>query len=100
MQDANVPWAFAMGNHDSEVSKCHLLLYSKIILQADLTDRQIAEFDSLFSLSYTQLGPRNIRGATNYVLPVYTNETEESKFNIWIFDSGNEACIGLPGKDL
>ena len=82
MQEYNVPWAFAIGNHDSE---------------GDMTGRQIAEFDSLNTLSLTENGPSSVSGSTNYVVSILGNDTDDTKFNLWFFDSGTSNCVGLPG---
>jgi hypothetical protein len=81
-------WAYANGNHDP---------------QADLTKTEIVDVDMALgvlggNLSYTQQGPANITGATNYVLPLYgsTSKTVPA-FNVWAFDSGMEDCLGEQG---
>jgi hypothetical protein len=78
----NIRWAVALGNHDVE---------------ADLSGLDIVELDSSEPLSLTQPGPIDIGGATNYYLPVYTNDNSSIGQVLWIFDSGNSGCLGVSG---
>jgi len=51
------------------------------------------------SLSLTQQGPLEVSGATNYVLPIWSDSGNELVANLWIFDSGHSNCLGVPGWD-
>ena len=85
MIDTKTPWAFTMGNHDSE---------------ADLTDRELADLDSTYPLSLTSNGPLHVKGSTNYVLSIFSNSSDVPSFNLWFLDSGKEDCIGWQGKNF
>ena len=63
-----------------------------------MTDRQVAEFDSSFPLSLTRNGPADVKGSTNFVLSILSNDTDDVNFNLWILDSGKEDCVGIPGN--
>lgn len=89
MIKANIPYALALGNHDDE---------------ADLTRDEIIKLDQQIPLSYTQRGPLNITGASNYVLPIYSSTSQSTNpedliSNLWIFDSGDDNCLNIPGWD-
>jgi len=91
MNNAGIPWAFALGNHDDP---------------ADLSRDEIVALDLANPLSYTQRGPTSISGATNYVLPIYAYQPNHSDqvdvgevpiANLYFFDSGDDDCQGVPG---
>jgi hypothetical protein len=83
MIDANIPWALALGNHDTE---------------ADLNGEKIVLLDrSISHLSKTQMGPDSVSGVTNYRLSVFSNDKKEIKAHLWIFDSGTQGCYGAKG---
>jgi len=84
-----IPYALALGNHDDE---------------ADLTRDEIIKLDQQIPISYTQRGPLNITGASNYFLPIFsstsqTTNSDDVMANLWIFDSGDDNCLGVPGWD-
>jgi hypothetical protein len=78
----SVPWAIALGNHDAE---------------ADLTRREIVTLDRRSSLSRTLHGPLDIPGASNYYLPVFAHDRDQVLAYLWVFDSGDSNCLGVPG---
>ncbi|KAM9988696.1 hypothetical protein ACTFIY_004739 [Dictyostelium cf. discoideum] len=78
----NIRWAFTLGNHDDE---------------ADLDRVQIVELDNTFNLSLTQRGPSDIRGATNYYLPITDPSSGEVATILYFFDSGDDNCQGIEG---
>jgi len=84
MIQANVPWAFALGNHDD---------------QADLNREQIVALDQTYALSRTLQGPLNIRGATNYFLSILSSnqENQSASTNLLILDSNDNNCLDVPG---
>ena len=59
MQEAGIPYAVTMGNHDPE---------------AELTGREVVLLDMQHPLSLTQLGPPDVPGASNYVLNIYPRQ--------------------------
>jgi len=82
MMNLHYRWAFAIGNHDDE---------------ADLDREQIIALDRSYPLSLTEFGPTSIHGASNYVLPVLSNDRSKTLVNLWFFDSGDENCLTVPG---
>jgi hypothetical protein len=78
----NISWAIALGNHD---------------IEADLSGNEIVALDSSNPLSLTKQGPSTIGGATNYHLPIYSNSSSDISQMLWIFDSGQNGCQGVPG---
>ena len=54
--------------------------------------------DASFPLSYTEIGPSNISGSTNYALSIHSNVTDNPIFNLWILDSGKDNCEGQKGN--
>lgn len=74
--------AILLGNHDDE---------------ADLSRREILNMDILLSgqLSFTQSGPLDITGASNYHLDVFSSTGDGSAASrLWFFDSMNRGCEG------
>lgn len=78
----NISWAVALGNHD---------------IEADLTGSEIVDLDRTNKLSLTRHGPKAIGGATNYHLPIYLNSSDEIGQVLWVLDSGQNGCQGVPG---
>ena len=79
--DSNIPWAYTLGNHDD---------------QADWNRTQIIGYASTLQNSYTQLGPTNIGGVSNYVLTIY-NTNDKPVANIWYLDSLDTNCYNVKG---
>ena len=82
MVERNIPWAFTLGNHDAE---------------GDLTASEIYNLDQEYPLSLTQRSTFNIRGTTNYVLPVVSSNGSTVAANLWFFDSNQNGCMGNQG---
>ncbi|EGC32943.1 hypothetical protein DICPUDRAFT_37481 [Dictyostelium purpureum] len=104
--ERKIPWAITMGNHDAEG-----------LLKVD----DLIEMDQSFEYSLTKRGPRNIPGAANYHLKIYSSNStrnrhdnnsdihqEEEQFSnngnkenvdvssfIYIFDSDSKKCDRL-----
>lgn len=71
----DIPWASTYGNHDSKFN---------------LSREALFEEESKYKLSYTQHGPKETGGVTNYYLPVYPPSTSTSETPVailWFFDS-------------
>ena len=80
--DANVPYAYTLGNHDDEgdLNKIH-------IVQLDETNPM--------SLRGTAEG---IPNTTNFYVSVYSSRNDsELAAVMWSFDSGTVSCDGVPG---
>eukprot|EP00823_Brevimastigomonas_motovehiculus_P006465 TRINITY_DN5352_c0_g1_i1.p1 TRINITY_DN5352_c0_g1~~TRINITY_DN5352_c0_g1_i1.p1 ORF type:complete len:362 (-),score=63.72 TRINITY_DN5352_c0_g1_i1:168-1253(-) len=81
---ANVPWLITLGNHD---------------IEADYTGDKIVALDASYALSLSERGPSQLYGFTNYLVHVwpFDNGTAAPAFNVWLFDTGHQACIDVPG---
>lgn len=85
MIEANVPWAFTIGNHDEE---------------GDLTREQLLKHDMSYALSMSQMGPNTTNGYSNYVLHVFGSSSASSNTvitNLYFMDTGNRGCMGVKG---
>ena len=76
--------AIALGNHDAE---------------ADLDRVGVLKADRTISgdLSYTQIGPNDITGASNYFIDVYSGisgKSDRVDLRLWFFDSMSRGCEG------
>ena len=71
-EERKIPWAYCFGNHDDERS-FHRSLMQPIY----------EEFDHCISYA----GEKDVDGAANFVLPVWSEDGEKIKFNIWGLDS-------------
>jgi len=84
--DRKVPWAAIFGNHDNEMGH-------------DVED----EMEMYMTLPgcLAEKGPIEISGTGNYVLPVYSCDGKELKYNLWALDSHRNfhdyyKAFGLP----
>eukprot|EP01132_Coremiostelium_polycephalum_P010770 gene10770-13187_t len=75
-----IPWAVAFGNHDDLASG------------AGGTRSDLMAFDINLG-SFSQFGPNNIPGISNYHLEIYDMFLDEVQAVIWIFDSGDISCV-------
>ena len=79
------PYFYLNGNHDP---------------QADLNQTEIVQTDIDIGkyISFTQLGPANITGASNYYIPIHSSSSiNEVQYSFWVFDSNQENCEGVTG---
>jgi len=65
-------WGSTYGNHDNG---------------AATTREQVFAAESEYANSYTQHGPTDVVGLTNYFLPIYPQEGETPALILWFFDS-------------
>ena len=81
--DAKVPWAMVLGNHDVEY---------------ELTNKQILATVSALPYCIAVNGPEDISGSGNYVVPVQSAQSKETKAVLWFLDShsglGKESTLG------
>jgi UDP-2,3-diacylglucosamine pyrophosphatase LpxH len=68
-----IPWAHVYGNHDGGLG---------------LSNAQQQPVYESFPHCVSQRGPEEIHGVSNYVLPVYDAQGEETVFHIFAMDSG------------
>jgi len=78
------PHALVLGNHDDEANLNRVQVLSE--------DKEISG-----DLSYTQVGPDDITGASNYYVDVYSGvvgQEDRVDARLWFFDSMNRGCEG------
>ncbi|KAK8790983.1 hypothetical protein WA158_005614 [Blastocystis sp. Blastoise] len=78
----NIPYAFALGNHDGE---------------ADLTRQEVMKLDITNPNSVSQVGPEELPGGSNYLLQIKASNNDSNALNLWFFDSQNKDCGGVKG---
>eukprot|EP01132_Coremiostelium_polycephalum_P005813 gene5813-7231_t len=82
LRKRNIPWAIIFGNHDGE---------------GPLTNYEISSIDMEYELSYTQHGPMDISGESNYLIEILSS-SESDPWNvaslIYMFDSDTPGCHG------
>jgi len=82
MMDANITWAYILGNHDGE---------------GNLSREQVMKLDLGYPLSMSQMGPNSISGHSNYVLQVLGSNSDKAVSHLYFMDTGNRECMGVPG---
>lgn len=89
LENQNIPWASAYGNHDM----------GKAFKREDLL---LAELE--YKNSRSQLGPSSITGITNYWIPIYGSDIKNKNMNgdievpkviLWFFDSNGDYSISV-----
>ncbi|KAJ5070316.1 hypothetical protein M0811_10982 [Anaeramoeba ignava] len=75
-------YAVTFGNHD------FIDYYSR---------RKFIDLDIKNEYSYSQKGPENIHGVSNYYLEVLGSDSDETKLILYFFDTGDKTCEGIPG---
>eukprot|EP01112_Ceratiomyxa_fruticulosa_P018381 TRINITY_DN5865_c0_g1_i2.p1 TRINITY_DN5865_c0_g1~~TRINITY_DN5865_c0_g1_i2.p1 ORF type:complete len:347 (-),score=55.31 TRINITY_DN5865_c0_g1_i2:142-1182(-) len=83
--ELNIPWCIVFGNHDDLASG------------VNGTRQDLMAFDTSHNLSYSQFGPSNISGVSNYLLPIYTPDLKNIATMIYLLDSGDSDCMGVDG---
>lgn len=80
MEKLKVPYAYTLGNHDD---------------QGDYTRAQIVELDKSNNYSMIEM-TKNITGATNYNIPIYSSDNKTIKSLLWLLDTNDENCEEMP----
>ncbi len=75
-EDRNIPVAVTFGNHDSEN-------------EAGMTREELMAYYNTFSCSHSVDDGDILPGCGTYNVPVLAHDSDEMKFNLWIFDSGS-----------
>jgi len=73
MLESGFKWAFAFGNHDDLASG------------PGGSRADIMNFDSAFNLSYSQFGPKNIHGVSNFYLKLYSSTSNQDVNGVLYF---------------
>ena len=71
----NIPVAVTFGNHDSE--------------QGAMSREELMAYYNTFSCSVSVDDGEALSGCGTYNIPVLSSYSEEVKFNLWVFDSGD-----------
>lgn len=71
----NIPVAVTFGNHDSEAGP--------------MSREEIMEYYNTFSCTIYVENNENFKNCATFNIPVLASDSEEVKFNIWVFDSGD-----------
>jgi hypothetical protein len=71
----NIPVAVTFGNHDSEAGP--------------LSREEIMEYYNTFSCTISVDNNLNFKNCATLNIPVLASDSEDVKFNIWVFDSGD-----------
>ncbi|MBQ5824159.1 MAG: metallophosphoesterase [Clostridia bacterium] len=74
-QSRNIPVAVTFGNHDSE--------------GGPMTRADIMAYYSTFSCVITADGSEGFKNCATFNVPVLASDSDEVKFNVWVFDSGD-----------
>lgn len=70
--DRNIQWAWVLGNHDAEGGDSR---------------RELMQLAMELPLSKCQMGPEDIHGASNYVIPVYTHDGSRQAASLYMLDT-------------
>jgi 3',5'-cyclic AMP phosphodiesterase CpdA len=84
MVEAKIPWAAVFGNHDHEHG---------------FTNKQIMNYLLTLPYNYSQMGPKSISGAGNYILEIKGSENNKTKALLYCFDS-NAYTANKDDKEL
>ncbi len=74
-ESRNIPVAVTFGNHDSEAGP--------------MSRAEIMEYYSTFSCTITGESADKFKNCATFNIPVLASDSDEVKFNIWVFDSGD-----------
>ncbi len=84
VEEADIPWAAVLGNHDDEGT----------------ADRhELMDIMQQSSLSLTQPGPSTVPGVGNYVLPIQSSDGSSTTAVLYFIDSGSYAQTDIDGYD-
>lgn len=75
VEKRNIPWAHTFGNHDEEHG-----------FTASEQQGVYEKFEHNISLR----SPAEVRGVSNYVLPVKSEDGAKTVYNVWMLDSGRD----------
>ncbi len=72
----NIPVAVTFGNHDSEAGP--------------MTREEIMEYYNSFSCTITVENEEQFKNCATFNIPVLASDSDDVKFNIWVFDTGHK----------
>ena len=74
-ESRNIPVAVTFGNHDSEAGP--------------MSRKDIMDYYKTFSCTITAEDSEKFKNCATFNIPVLASDSEEVKFNVWVFDSGD-----------
>ena len=74
-ESRNIPVAVTFGNHDTE--------------KGSMTRRDIMEYYKTFSCVITADDSTDFKNCATFNIPVLASDSDKTKFNLWVFDSGD-----------
>lgn len=74
-ESRNIPVAVTFGNHDSEAGS--------------MTRKDIMDYYRTFSCAITADDSVDFKNCATFNIPVLASDSDEVKFNVWVFDSGD-----------
>ena len=74
-ESRKIPVAVTFGNHDAE--------------KGPMTRKEIMEYYSTFSCVISTDGSTDFKNCATFNIPVLASDSDETKFNLWVFDSGD-----------
>lgn len=82
MIEREIPWAMTFGNHDDEgsASRAELMIFQRSL-----------------PYCFSQCGPKNITGVSNYYLPIYAARENRTRAILYFIDSNGSAPEGMEG---
>lgn len=73
--ERNIPWAHVYGNHDREMA---------------MTTNEQQKIYETVPHCFSKRGPEDIFGVCNYVIPIYSKDSEKIAYNMFALDSNRE----------
>ncbi len=74
-ESRNIPVAVTFGNHDSEAGP--------------MSRKDIMDYYKTFSCTITADESQNFKNCATFNIPVLASDSDDVKFNVWVFDSGD-----------
>ncbi len=74
-ESRNIPVAVTFGNHDSEAGP--------------MSRKDIMDYYKTFSCTITADDSTDFKNCATFNIPVLASDSDEVKFNVWVFDSGD-----------
>ena len=74
-ESRKIPVAVTFGNHDAE--------------KGPMTRKDIMDYYNTFSCVISTDGKTNFKNCATFNIPVLASDSDKTKFNLWVFDSGD-----------
>lgn len=96
LEDAGVPYAYALGNHDRIGGPGSGAAGPGNESDYLVSDHWIMQVDKTSHVALSQDGPQDIHGASNYAVPINGADGKPA-FYVWVLDSSDDNCLGTTG---